>query len=120
MGNTPRANEEKMRRVMNAWQTLENDKKFGGMTLDEFKARIKPALDVRQEQDQAEEQLREIINRRDDLDEVAMGVVQLAVNGVIGDPEFGPNSALYEAFGYTRTSERKSGKTNKTKTTPKP
>ena len=47
-----------------------------------------------------------------------MAVVQLAVNGVIGNPAFGPDSPLYEAFGYTRKSERKSGLTTKTKQTP--
>jgi hypothetical protein len=35
------------------------------------------------------------------------------VNGVLADPEEGPDSPLYEAFGYTRASERKSGLTRK-------
>ena len=39
--------------------------------------------------------------------------------GVLADPTEGPDSALYAAFGYTRTSERKSGLTRKgTKQTP--
>jgi hypothetical protein len=43
--------------------------------------------------------------------------VQLVVNGVVGDPTFGPDSALYEAMGYVRKSERKSGLTRKGKKT---
>lgn len=96
-----------------AWETLAADKEFGGMTLPQFQAALKPAFDVRQEQVQAENRLSEIINRREDLDDAAMAVVQLAVNGVIGNPAFGPDSPLYEAFGYTRKSERKSGLTTK-------
>jgi hypothetical protein len=40
------------------------------------------------------------------------------VNGVLADPTEGPDSALYEAFGYTRKSERKSGLTRASKTRP--
>ena len=39
--------------------------------------------------------------------------VQLVVAGVIADPTEGANSALYEAMGYVRKSERKSGLTRK-------
>jgi hypothetical protein len=35
---------------------------------------------------------------------------------VTGDPAFGPDSSLYEAMGYVRKSERKSGLTRKGKT----
>jgi hypothetical protein len=35
---------------------------------------------------------------------------------VLGDPAYGPDSALYEALGYVRKSERKSGLTRKGKT----
>ncbi len=36
-------------------------------------------------------------------------------NNVVGDPNFGPDSALYEALGYVRKSDRKSGFTRKKK-----
>jgi hypothetical protein len=39
--------------------------------------------------------------------------IQLVVNGVLADPDEGPDSPLYEAFGYIRESERKSGLTRK-------
>ncbi len=39
--------------------------------------------------------------------------IQLVVAGVLADPNEGPDSPLYEAFGYTRKSERKSGLTRK-------
>ncbi len=39
--------------------------------------------------------------------------LKLVVNGVIGNPKYGPNSDLYEAMGYVRESEHKSGLTRK-------
>jgi hypothetical protein len=42
-----------------------------------------------------------------------MRLAQLVTNGVLGDPEAGPDSDLYEAMGYVRTSARKSGLTRK-------
>ena len=44
--------------------------------------------------------------------------MNLMVNGVKGDPDFGEDSDLYEAMGYVRKSERKSGLTRKKKTPP--
>jgi len=44
--------------------------------------------------------------------------MQRLVNGVRADPDFGPDSALYEALGYTRESERKSGLTRNRKDKP--
>jgi hypothetical protein len=37
-------------------------------------------------------------------------------NGVIASDEFGDDSALYEAFGFVRRSQKKSGLTRKGKT----
>ena len=40
----------------------------------------------------------------------------LVVYGVMGNPAYGPDSDLYEAMGYVRKSERKTGLTRKKKT----
>ncbi len=55
------------------------------------------------------------INARNDADRVSLAKARLVVNGVIGDPTHGPDSSLYEALGYIRKSERKSGLTRKGK-----
>jgi len=49
------------------------------------------------------------INDRDSADATFLAKAQLVVNGVLADPTEGPDSSLYEAMGYTRKSERKSG-----------
>ena len=104
MGNSPKANEEKMQRVIYAWETLAPDKQFGGMKLADLKAAVQPALDTRKEIQQLESQLKEAKRRRKDVDEVAMSKVQLVSCGVVADPSHGPDSALIEAMGYTRES----------------
>jgi hypothetical protein len=91
------------------------DKTFGGMTLAQFKAKVKPSFDTREELRALESQTQAKQIERDNADEESLRVTQLAVNGVIGDPEEGPDSDLYEAFGYTRKSQRKTGLTRKKK-----
>jgi hypothetical protein len=118
MPTNPKNNELKMERMLNAWQTLAPDKSFGGMTLAQFRTAAKPAQDARQRIDELEDQLKQALTDRDSADEAFQAKAQLVVSGVLADPTEGPDSALYEAFGYTRKSERKTGLTRKRKTTP--
>ena len=102
---------DKLDRFVSAWQTLRPSKSFGGMTLEQFKAAIQPSLDARQHIESLEAELIAAQDERDDADKVSQGKLQLVVNGVIGDPTEGPDGDLYEALGYVRKSERKSGLT---------
>lgn len=113
---SPKQNEERIQRVINAWRDLATTELFGGMTLAQFEAKVQPSFAARKEVAQIENQLSQAINKREDADEVSMDTVQLMVNGVVGNPTYGPDSPLYEALGYTRTSERKTGLTRKKKT----
>ena len=118
---TPGKNILKIQRMLNAWETLAPDKSFGGMTLAQFRAATQPSMDARQRIDDLEDQLKQALADRDRADEDLLAKAQLVVNGVIGDPTEGPDSALYEAIGYTRKSERRTGltrKRNKPPTTP--
>lgn len=116
---SPKATEEKIARMLNGWETLAPDKTFGGMTLTQFKAVAKPSLDARARLDDLEDEKKQVISNREDADEVFEEKAQLVVNGVRADPTEGPDSALYESFGYTPDRDRKSGLTRKRKTPPK-
>jgi len=76
---------------------------------------LKPSFDTREALRILESQIQSKRIERDDADTESLRRVQLVVNGVIGDPEEGPNSDLYAAFDYTRKSERKTGLTRKKK-----
>ena len=121
MGNTPKSNELKMEKILNAWETLAAAKSFGGMTLAQFQAIAAPAKAAREQIEDLEAQLTAALAARDAADQTVFAKVELIVNGVRADPTEGPDSALYEAMGYTRKSDRKSGLTRKKEaTTPTP
>lgn len=109
MGKSPKKNEELLDRILTAWKTLAGEDKFGGMTREQFEEFILPSKTTRAQVAALENQLAEAINAREAADEVSLAKAALVVAGVNGDPNFGPNSSLIEAFGYVRKSERKSG-----------
>ncbi|HEY6187446.1 MAG TPA: hypothetical protein VIW80_07200 [Pyrinomonadaceae bacterium] len=83
------------------------------MTLAQFQAIAQPAQAARQRLNDLEDQLKQSITDRDNADNAFLVKARQVVNGVLADPTEGPDSALYEAMGYTRKSERKSGFTRK-------
>jgi hypothetical protein len=111
----PKITLEKLNNVIKGWETLAPDKSFGGMTLAQFKAAVKPSFDTRDELATLESQVQSKQVERDTVDVASLRFVQLVVNGVVGDPEEGPDGDLYGSFGYTRKSERKTGLTRKKK-----
>ena len=112
---SPKTTEEKFERIINAWVTLAQEKSFGGMTLVQFEAECLPSKEARAEIEELQDKLTRAMAKRDAADKVIAAKMALVVAGVLGDPTEGPDSALYEAFGYTRQSERKSGLTRKGK-----
>ena len=117
MPNNPKNNEEKMQKVLMAWKTLAPAKSFGGQTLAQYTAMVDKCMIPRQRLEELEDEMMQEQANRDAEDEVAMAQILLIVAGVVADPTEGANSALYEAMGYVRKSECKSGLTRK-KVTP--
>jgi len=116
---SPKEFGEKLKTAINAWETLRPAKKFGGMTLAEFKAKVKASLDARAAIDTLDTQLTAQIDLREKADVVSTDELTLVVNGVKSDREEGEDGELYETMGYVRKSERKTGLTRKNrKSTP--
>ncbi len=116
----PQITLNKLNLVVNAWETLAADKSFGGMTLAQFRTEINASHETREELRILESQLQAKLIERENADAKSLRLIQLVVNGVIGDPTEGPDGDLYEAMGYVRKSQRKSGLTRKKKTTAEP
>jgi hypothetical protein len=110
---SPKDIELRIDRIMNAWQTLAPTKSFGGMTLTQFQSVAQPAQETRRRINELEDQRAQAIDQRDAADASVLAKLQLVVAGVLADPTEGADSTLYQAFGYTRKSERKSGLTHK-------
>lgn len=115
MSNSPKLNERKMLKVLNAWKRLAPGKKFGGKTLDEYDLQVGKSLTPRENLVALKNQELQEIATREDEDLVTLADIETIVAGVVADPTEGSNSALYEAMGYVRKSERKSGLTRKKK-----
>lgn len=115
MPDSPKKIAGKLKVVTGAWEDLAPEKSFGGMTLEQFKEAIKPSWKAREDVKTYEIALMAAQDQRDDADKESRRLMQLVVNGVKGDPSVGEDSGLYEAMGYVRKSERKSGLTNKGK-----
>lgn len=111
----PKDIEERLERSLNAWHTLTPEKSFGGMTFAQFEAATAPSKTTRALIAELQDKLAQAIAKRDAADDDTANKIQLVVNGVLADPNEGPDSALYAALGYTRKSERKTGLTRKRK-----
>jgi hypothetical protein len=120
MGNSPKKTEDKLKMVLQAWKDEAADKTFGGMTLAQFEAEIAPSFTTRQNLADIDAQRDRETNARDDADVHSLEKVELVVNSVNGDPNFGPDSTLIERMGRTRKSERKTGLTRKKNSPPPP
>src|SRR5438270_9622540 len=112
MGKSPKSLEEKLDRVLTAWQAHADKKSFGGMTLTEFQAAVAPSQQRRVRIKELNEELDEETVAREHADEITEGLIKLVVAGVLADPTEGADSAIYAGMGYTRESERKSGLTH--------
>ena len=113
MADTPREYETKYDRFLNALTTLAPDKVFGGVALPAFETQTGKSDAPRRRIETKYDEIRQEEVERDSEDVVTMRMCEMIKNGVIADPEFGDDSALYEALGYVRKSNRKSGLTRK-------
>jgi hypothetical protein len=118
MAYSPKENEERLDRVTTAWERLAPEKSFGGMTLAQFRTATEPSRAARRELEGLDARAKQLQAERDHADEQSLAKTQLVINGVLADPTEGADSALYEALGYTRKSERKSGLTRRGNKTP--
>lgn len=111
----PKKNIECLEKVLQAWREFAPDVTFGGVTLANFEEKVQISRQARVDLTAKENAVMNAIVQRDNDDALSLALKALIVNGVIGDPNFGPDSVLYEAMGYVRKSARSSGLTRKHK-----
>ena len=97
--------------VIAGWEEHAADASFSGLTLAQFKTKVKPSLDARAVIEDLDRQLDGARVDRKNADVTSVEVAANVVNSVKGDNNFGENSALYASFGYIRKDDRKSGLT---------
>jgi hypothetical protein len=115
MANSPKKNEEKMLKALNALKTLAPEKKFGNKTAADLEIQVNKSLAPRQRLEEIADEKTEQIALRESEDIKTQKMIDSMVAGVVSDDDYGDDSALYEAMGYVRNSQRKSGLTHKKK-----
>lgn len=113
MANTPKENETKYNRFLSALTTLAPDKTFGGINLADFTTQVGKSNLPRTKIIELKDEITQQEAERGNADLATMKMCEKIKNGVVADPDFGDDSALYEALGFVRKSERKSGLTRK-------
>jgi hypothetical protein len=113
MADSPKDNETKLNRILNAWKTLASDKTFAGMTVVQFETDISPSFTTRQQLEDLDDQRTHLLNTRANADTTSLAKGGPGRCRRPGRSSFGPDSSLIEAMGYVRKSERKSGLTRK-------
>lgn len=119
MAGNPQENIDRINAIVSAWakaiedQKMAVDKKFKGMTLADFKAKVKASLDTRATLAKLELDKVALIDQREDADVISAAAVLDVLKGVAGDEDYGDDCALYEQMGRKRISDYASGLTKK-------
>ena len=106
----PKSVETRIQGFEKAWETLRPAKSFGGVSLAQFKTLVLPSAVARQEILKLENQQLRELNNRVLADKASQALMKRMVNAIKADEDEGEDSDLYEAVGYIRLSERRTGK----------
>ncbi|HMW41476.1 MAG TPA: hypothetical protein PLP08_09205 [Plasticicumulans sp.] len=108
-GNSYKDREDQIVAVGDAWKRYAADKTLAGLTLEQFQQRATECRQALRRVEDLENQLLGARNERERLFREMKQLIMYIKNAVSGDPSLGPDSSMYEAMGYVRTSDRKSG-----------
>ena len=113
MPNKYRTAAARAQSVEKAWESLAPEATFAELTLPQYRNKIKPLQDARDEFAALSGQLRA---KREEIGsaEAAVGLtIKQVVSAVRADPAYGSDSPLLGAMNYVTDSRRKSGLTKK-------
>ena len=111
MGKTPKDAREKFEKTVQGWSVAKPDKVYGGISLAEYMEDVQASYDIREDIAKLEELLRMKKDQRDEIDKKNLEKTERLIEIIIG--EEGRDSHIYQAIGYVRKSERKTGLTRK-------
>lgn len=111
MAKGQRSKYDQVKQIVAGWKKVRPSKTIDGQTVDQFTtAKLKPCNDARDTLESLRLQTIAAVNGRDKADDAAYLAAQDIVKAVRADKtEGGDDGDLYEAMGFVRKSERKSG-----------
>ncbi|MBS1796167.1 MAG: hypothetical protein JSS81_20105 [Acidobacteria bacterium] len=117
MGVAPKYVKEIIERAIDAVRTMAPDAKFKGIGLAELLAQAEESFEPRRQIIEVDLQRDQLEVRRDNADVRTLAMIERMIVGVLADDNYGEDSALYEALGFVRKSQRKTGLTRKKRKT---
>jgi len=99
--------------IADAWESVAPEATFAGLTLAQYRNKVKPSQDARDEfasLHSQERAAREEINR---ADAATTSVTKQVISAVRADPAHGSDSPLLAAMNYVIDSQRRTGLTRK-------
>jgi hypothetical protein len=111
----PKKNQTIFERALSALRNMAPETKFKGINLTELSAQFERSFASRRRLEDIGDQTTEEKTVRETEDLRSLAMLDDVIDGVIGHEDFGKDSALYEALGFIRKSQRKSGLTRKRK-----
>jgi hypothetical protein len=86
---------------------MRGEKEFAGVSLEEFRELLRPALEARFGLAQVACTRRSLLLRRNFTDRLLLQTMKRITAAVVGDAEEGDDGEFYGALGFVRRSERK-------------
>jgi hypothetical protein len=109
MRKAPKDLLKRMKDVEQAWSNLRPTKSFAGLTLEQYREKIKASEDARADIAASERKVAADTAKRIAADEVNTEIVSRIVSGVKADADEGEDGELYAAMGFVRKSHRSTG-----------
>jgi hypothetical protein len=103
--NTKRVH-ERLNQVLVSWEKVRPSKSFAGMTLEQFREAVRPAVENKERGEMLRRELNAVRALQLESDKQLLALIQRVVSGVKADDDEGPDGELYDAMGYVRSSER--------------
>ena len=105
--------EEKVERILRAWETTAPEQSFADMTLEQFKQALQPYFAAKAAFVTISTQWDSSQQARVDTYPKALELATGIAASVKGHPKYGANSSMYAAMGYTTKAARSSGLTRR-------
>jgi hypothetical protein len=96
-----------MDQAVHAWEHMARDSSFSSMSVDDFKLRMQQSAAAHARVDDLRRDLRHALATRDEVDARCMALLYRIGCSISGHPDFGWDSALLEAMGFTTETVRR-------------
>jgi hypothetical protein len=104
---SPKALLRQARHFLQTWESMRREKEFAGLSLEQFREQIRPALEARYGIAQLACSRHSLLLRRNLADRLLLQTMKRITAAVVGDVEEGDDGEFYGALGFVRRSERK-------------